>query len=184
MLIHTRGFGDMEGPVYCAEKKPCKLHKFQEPGYESDFDRFVKEPKSQFKIIHPTPVVRENRTGEDPLPEGWREELIPDYSKLAFKNEDRVDGYEMIDAISFITKVEAAAIRSTVEKVREVIEYQKDNLKLEVNKFESTFDGRPCNENEEGCFCNIIEYFQDKYSKAMDAIEGSLDSLDNEGSHE
>lgn len=25
-LIHTRGFGDMPGPIYCAEKKPCKWH--------------------------------------------------------------------------------------------------------------------------------------------------------------
>lgn len=27
VMIHTRGFGGMQGPLHCANKMPCKMHK-------------------------------------------------------------------------------------------------------------------------------------------------------------
>ena len=50
----------------------------------------------------------------------WKSDLIPEFSSVAVRNEDRVDGYEMETAVAFIEKVLASHKQTLKQRVGEM----------------------------------------------------------------
>lgn len=53
-----------------------------------------------------------------PATPDWEKGIIPQYSKIAVVNEDRVDGYEMIPATDFIRNLRLQYQKELVENLR------------------------------------------------------------------